>query len=319
MKLPAATVCLVLAGLLPAKAIVFWNLDNSANLDDPGTGAPWGSVAKVIDAGNTVLSGSAIYLGNGYLLTADHVTMGTNSFSHVTFDGTNTFQIDPTYKAGARDLGIQVASGVDLAVFRLTIEPVGVPAVSLLTSTNEVFGGEATMIGWGVGRDPSTPLESTNVTWGNASTSDLRWGLNAPLDALTINYLSYSMSALRTIAGADGVTFNPDGLGDAEGAATLYDSGSALFQKIDDVWFLIGVATAVDNGNFSIFGDDKVAGADRGDANYYARVSTYEQNIVAVIPEPATVSLLATGVLTLGLAALRRRRRSEPRSPCSHR
>ena len=318
MKLLAISVCLVLAGLHPARAIVFWNLDNSANLDDPGTGAPWGSVAKVIDAGNTTLSGSAIYLGNGYLLTADHVTMGTNSFSHVTFDGTNTFEIDPTFKAGTRDLGIQVASGVDLAVFRLTIEPVGVPAVSLLTSTNEVFGGGATMIGWGVGRDPSSGLESTNVTWGNAATSALRWGLNAPLDSLTINYLSYSMDALRTIAGADGVTFSPDGLGDAEGAATLYDSGSALFQKIDEVWFLIGVTTAVQNAGFSIYGDDKVAGTGRGDANYYARISTYEQDIVAVIPEPGTVSLLAAGAVASGLAALRRRRRQESRSPSGH-
>lgn len=309
MKLLAATVCFALAGLLPARAILFWNLDNSANQADPGTGVPWGSVAKVIDAGNTALSGSAIYLGNGYLLTANHVTMGTNSYSHVTFDGTNTFEIDPTFKAGARDLGIQVAVGVDLAVFRLTIEPVGVPAVSLLTGTNEVFGGEATMIGWGVGRNPSSSLESTNVAWGDASTSALRWGLNAPLDALTINYSGYSMEALRTIAGADGVAFDPDGLGAAEGAAALFDSGSALFQKIDDVWFLIGVGAAVQNANFSIYGDDKVAGAGRGDANYFARVSTYEADIVAVIPEPATVSLFAAGALIAGAVLHRRRRR----------
>lgn len=306
MKLPAAALCILFAGLLPCRAIIFWNLDNSANQSDPGTGAPYGSVGKVVTSDNTSLSGSAIYLGNGYLLTANHVTMGTNSFSHVTFDGTNLFQIDPTFQAGARALGKQVAPGVDLAVFRLSLEPLGVPAVNLLSSTNEAFGSTATMVGWGVGRDPSSPLLSTNVAWGAASTSAHRWGLNVPLDALTINYDSYSMEAIRTVAGAEGPTFNPDGLGDAEGAAALFDSGSALFQKINDIWYLIGVTTAVQTADFSIYGDDKVAGVGRGDANYYARVSTYEPDIVAVVPEPHTLPLLALAA-AFGLFALRRR------------
>lgn len=308
MKLAAAALCLLLAGLLPCRAIIFWNLDNSANQSDPGTGAPYGSVAKVVTSGNTALSGSAVYLGNGYLLTANHVTMGTNNFSHVTFDGTNLFQIDPTFQAGARALGKQVAPSVDLAVFRLALEPVGIPAVNLLSSTNEAFGSTATMVGWGVGRDPSSPLLSTNVAWGAASTSAHRWGLNVPRDTVTISYDSYTnQAALRTIAGADGVAFDPDGLGDAEGAAALFDSGSALFQEIDNIWYLIGVTTAVQTADFSIYGDDKVAGAGRGDANYYARISAYQADIVAVIPEPATLPLLALAATILGLTIHRRR------------
>lgn len=315
MKLPVATFCLLLAGLLPCRAIIFWNLDNSANQSDPGTGAHWASVGKVITSDNTSLSGSAIYLGNRYLLTADHVTMATNTFSHVTFDGTNFFEIDATFQAGSRNLGKQVAAGVDLAVFRLSLEPVGIPSVNLLSSTNEAFGSAATMVGWGVGRDPSAPLLSTNVPWGDATTSAQRWGLNTPRDATNISYSGYTMDVLRTVLGGNGAAFAPDGLGDAEGAAAVYDSGSALFQEIGSVWYLIGVTTAVETGGASIYGDDKLSGLGRGDVNIFARVSAYDSDIIALVPEPRISPLLALAAAVAFIFHRRRTHRAaEPKS-----
>lgn len=144
---------LVLGLALQAHGMLFWNEDNSANQTDPGTGVPWGSVGKVTNSAQTLLSGSAIYLGNGYLLTANHVTMN-GTFSFVTFDGVSTFQIDSSFNDGTRTAGKQVASNVDMAVFKLTTIPSGLTAVNLLATPDELVAS-STLVGWG-GR-PESP------------------------------------------------------------------------------------------------------------------------------------------------------------------
>ena len=292
----------MLAGAVPANALVLWGLDNTANRSDPGTGAPWGAVAKVVNASGSLLSGSAVYLGNGYLLTANHVTMDL-TYSFVTFDQVEFFSIDPTFNDGVRSYGKQIASGVDMAVFKLTSIPVSATAATMLSSASEQVAS-ATLIGWGVGRDPSIPVASTNVTWGDATTSDKRWGVNEPKFSGTNPY-----AFIGAIAGATGAEFDPDGLGDSEASATLYDSGSGLFQKIGSNWYLIGLTTAVEGGGSSVYGNDTASGSGRGTANYFVRVSGYDEQVTALIPEPSTVSLLALAGATLAWTLIRRHRR----------
>jgi len=299
----------LLATSVPSPALVFWNLGNGANQTDPGTGAPWDSVAKIINSNNTALSGSAVYLGNGFLLTANHVYVGPSidltNYSHVTFDDITTYAIDPTFGTW----GVQVAPGVDMKVIKLMLDPSGVNAVSLLTTPTEAEAA-ATLVGWGVGRDPSAPLGSTNVEWDTnnaAGTADKRWGLNVPRSAITISYPSYSYDALVTIAGAEGPGFNPDGLGDAEAALGLFDSGSGLFQQSGTNWYLIGLGTAVETFNFTDFGNDQT-NSPRGGANYFGRISSYHDEITLIVPEPSTWALLGFSSLVLGWAAARRRR-----------
>lgn len=211
---------LVVAGILPARAMVLWGLDNGANQTDPGSGVPWGSVGKVVNSDGSLLSGSAVYLGDGFLLTANHVTMDL-TYSFVTFDEVEFFSIDPAFKGGSRSYGKQVASGLDMAVFKLTSIPVSATAAILLPTAIESFGAtaSATLIGWGVGRVPSAPVYTDTVTWGDATTSDKRWGVNAPRGTAAIPY-----DALVTYAGTTNAP-NPSnrGLGDSEAAATLYD------------------------------------------------------------------------------------------------
>lgn len=302
-KLLLAAILLV-ATRFAAPAMVFWNLDNDANLTDPGTGAPWSAVAKIYDPTNNAVSGSAVYLGNGFLLTANHVFVGpnptyhTNNYSSVNFGSTNSFLIDPTFGT----YGIQVAPGVDMKVIKLTLDPSGVNAATLLsTPTEEV--APATIIGWGVGRDPSSPLGSTNVTWGNTNTSAKRWGVNEPKTVGTNPY-----DYIATVAGATGPEFDPDGLGDAEASVTLLDSGSGLFQEIGGDWYLIGITTSTDTKDAAIYGNDATSGS-HGDFDYFARISSYDQQIIALIPEPSTVSLLASACGTLAWALLRRHQR----------
>lgn len=306
-KASLISILILALGVGSSHALVLWNLDNSANQTDPGTGVPWNAVAKVVNSDGSLLSGSAVYLGDGYLLTANHVTMDL-TYSYITFDGVEFFSIDPTFNDGSRDYGKQVAAGVDMAVFKLTSIPVSATAVTLLPSADEKFGAtnSATLIGWGVGRDNASPLETNSVTWGALGTSAKRWGVNAPRTTNTISYDSYSYEAIITYAGNTNSIFPGNrGLGDAEAAATVYDSGSGLFQYIDGEWFLIGLTTAVDTGGTSEYGDDSSGG---GDANYFARISSYEGEITALVPEPSTVSLLVSVCGIAGAAAFLRRR-----------
>jgi hypothetical protein len=285
-----------------AEALILFNLDNTANQTDPGTGVPWDAVGKVTNSVGTAISGTAIYLGNGYVLTANHVTL-SSSFNHITFDGVTNFAIDMTYFSGSSSQ--QVAPNVDLKVMKLTTNP-SITPVNLLTTAVENTAA-STVIGWGVGRN-ATPLASGSVGWGTDATSAKRWGLNAVEDGVLIGYQSGSYQGLRTVAGGNdgaGTTYDPDGLGDSEAALTLYDSGSGLFQNLSGTWYLVGVGTGVETLNISTFGDNDVGGAGFGDDAYYVRISSYDTQILSAIPEPGTPFLMGMGLLVA--AWLRRR------------
>lgn len=275
---------------LSVQAIILFGLDNSHNLTDPNTGVPFDAIARVSNSRGASPAGSAIHLGNGYMLTANHVA----ERSHVSFDGVNYLPRDTAFTP------IQVATNVDLKIFRLQTTP-DVSSVKLLTSPVEQIA-EATMVGWGRGRDPNVAVNSDTVAWGNDSTINKRWALNVPRSstnslAYTHNSINYNYAAIITVLGSS--SGDPSGLGANEGALTTYDSGSALFQLISGEWYLIGVATTVQVLNSSFFGDDSIDSPDRGHFNYFARVSTYHEEIIAIIPEPAYACLYLAGSLFL--------------------
>ena len=217
------------------------------------------------------------------MLTANHVE--TTSGQSFTFDGLDSYALDTGFAP------TQVAAGVDLKVFRLTTTPT-VGAVTL--SSGGELVAPATMVGWGRGRDPTIPVNTATVTWGDLSTVAKRWGLNTPQDLHLVSYDSYSFTGIRTILGS--AAGDPAGLGDDEAAATQYDSGSGLFQYLGGQWRLIGVAAAVEVNGSSFFGDDSVSGDDRGDFNYFVHINSYRPEILALIPEPSSALLLAGGL-----------------------
>ncbi len=288
-----------------APAVILFNKNNSANQSDPGTGVPWEAVGRLSNSTGTSVKGSCIYLGGGWVLTAHHVAVdGTHKY--ISFDGVTTYEVDLGHIH-------QVAAGVDMKVMKLTTTPSITPVV-LLASSSENLGGNATLIGWGYGRDPSVPLGNQTVAWGNATTGAKRWGINRLNDSLTIPYGSGSYNATRTILGANdgpGGVFNPDGVGDDEAAAALNDSGSGLFQNISGTWYLVGLTTSVSTFGSSYFSDDSLShpADDPGDGNFFVRISSYKSDIVALIPEPDALALLVVGFLLAGWRQIFRRNR----------
>jgi len=301
--------CLLLLGLCcQSQAIILYGKDNSANTSDPGTGVPWQAVGKVTNNSGTSVTGSAIYLGSDWVLTANHVTVG-GSNSYITFNGSGTYEIDTGQI-------FQVAPNVDMKVMKLKSTP-SVTPVTLLGSGNETLGANATHVGWGVGRDPSVPTGNQTVAWGVDSTSAKRWGINRLYDFVTISYGTGNYTAIRTILGASdgpGGPFNPDGVGDDESAATLYDSGSGLFEYLDSTWYLVGLTTGVQVFGSSFFADDSTVlpANEPGHGNYFVRISSYESAIQALIPEPQTGALLAMAAAGWALAVRRRCRATRP-------
>lgn len=275
-----------------AKAIILLGLDNSANQTDPGTGVPFDAVARVSNALSGSIGGSAVHLGNGWMITANHI----GAIAYTTFDGSTFYN---------RDVSVlpQRIGTTDMKLFRLETTPT-VGAARIYSGTSENTG-PATLIGWGRGRDPNVPVNSTTVNWSNSlSTSAKRWGLNRPAtiinDSYTHSLINYEQESILTVLG-DSTT----GLGANEAAAITHDSGSGMFQQISGEWYMIGLATRVEVANVSTFGDDNIASLDRGDVNFFIRMGTYEDDIMAIVPEPSTT--VVTGLFAV-LALMRRQR-----------
>jgi hypothetical protein len=281
--------CLV--GLVhSAYSIILVGGGNLVNTTDPGSGAPWEEVARVTNVSGThVTSGSALHVGGGYMLTANHVSLAQG---YVSFDGSTTYQI-------ASGSSVQVTSGadvVDLKLFQITSNP-GTSGVNLfpeLAKGLEGGFGAATHIGWGIGHNSADT--SNPWVWGDSSTSEKRWGVNVFEGATSLTYtiggLDYDFESIYTAADVD-ATSN-------EAAATLYDSGSGLFIKDGaDQWFLAGTIVTVSTNGSSTFAADNTA-----DLNFAVRIAEYSDEIAALMTAPLAVPEPAVFPFLLGLVAM---------------
>lgn len=275
---------LICGCLLPVEsaAIIVFGGDNDSTTGNPGCGVPFDSVGGMA-------GGSGVYLGNGYVLTAKHVSIGDITF------GSAVYHVDSS--VGKIPINVP-GSNVDLAVFKLTESP-NVAAVTLYGGGVERIGGVLSVVaGWGVGRDPSVSVDSNIVAWGNASTRAHRWGTQTVVAAGFApagDGYPYSYFALQTHAA---------GTSQSSAALTVYDSGGALFTNVDGNWYLSGIAAGVQKSGSSTFGDDLVP----GDMNQFVNVAPYKNQILTLVPEPSAWAF-AGGVFAGALALMRVYRR----------
>ncbi|MGF1679046.1 MAG: trypsin-like serine protease [Candidatus Methylacidiphilales bacterium] len=267
-----------------ASALILLNQGNSDTsiTTDPGTGVPWKNVAQVMLGANP--GGSAVYLGNQYILTADHVSHG-GSF---VIDG-QSFTVDSTFNTGGYTNGVQQIAGADLKMVRLSSDPglvvSGLASINLNSHTVRDRSRDVVLIGYGQGRGSEVAGQGWN--WGTG-TEDQRWGTNTTLSS-TQNVTDgiRTTEALRT-------QFDNNAI-NTEAALTLNDSGGAMFYLFGGQWYLSGIAFAVSNSGSSFYDRDLVMSGDQPDTNFFARISAYHSQIstaLAVIPEPSSSSLL---------------------------
>ena len=261
----------------PSPAVMLIGPDN--NLEAPSNGAPWDHVAR-LDTTNA----SGVYVGNGYVLTANHVTNPET----ILLAG-QLYSIDPFF------FPTQVG-GTDLKLVRIQGDP-GLASLPLAGADDDHFGVSSTLIGWGVGKGD----EIANQGWqwaGNDSRVE-RWGTNVTLAAL---------STAGETAGLLQTRFDfSEGFDEA--SATGGDSGSGLFQNFGGVWKLAGLTVSVD-GSFgeSFYDQDLAAPGDQPHLSYYVPIKGYRDELIAVIiPEPATALLLPLGAMCAWTARRQRR------------
>ncbi len=244
----------------------------------------WNNVGAVNGA-------SGIYLGNGWVLTADHVNAGPITFGAQTFNPNgNTVRLDNPSDH----------SPTDIVLFQLTTLP-NLPNLSLAT-TSPIIGTPYLNIGFGLNRNTALQSYDSNFAvittgtptyqgYGFGSANVKSWGTNAIVNLGTIGQpdnlevINVGFGNLTVFGG----TFSQDTDQIVSG-----DSGGAVFNA--NTGQLIGMNDAIDlyDGQpfgIALFGNDSLM----------ADLATYSTQIEQItgVPEPTCVGVLAFAGLGL--------------------
>ena len=238
----------------PATALILATTDENGNTRAPADDFGFAHVA----AGRE----SAVYLGDGWMISANHVRLGA-----VTLQGKHFLAV-PDSKLRLRHPGSHHWS--DLAMFRLSERP-DLPALPVRTKPPEV-GQLVILAGNGYGRDaPSELTAAPGWSWNDEKS--LRWGTN------TVENVGLVIGIDRgNTTEAFDTTFSRTAGTRYEAQVALGDSGGGAFIKQGDHWELAGV----------LFAADGYAGADLrtasfGDLSYIADLSRYRTQILDVM------------------------------------
>ena len=237
----------------------------------------------------------AVYIGNGWVLSAAHVGQSPVTFSGVTYPDV------PNSLVQLQQPGVALS---DFILFRLATRPPLPPLV--LSDAPPGLGNNVTMIGnaW----DRATGQTCWNSSWAEVSCNPLatyrgyksagpyrvRWGQNLVTSVGTnVQYGSWSTRGFQVQFDQSGVQY--------EAQAVPGDSGGAVFLKRNGQWQLAGVMFAV-----TIFqGQDYYHSAVFGQSTYSTDISYYRSQIDAIIDVPQVPALpwTATVVILFAMAA----------------
>ena len=281
------------------------------------TSAPSGTGSEPTDPGfnyvGQVNGSTGVYLGNNWVLTADHVGTGSFTLGGTTYNynGTDSYQI----------------GGVDLRLFKINTGPAFAP-LTLATTTPSV-NNDVVMIGAGRKPTSSTPTtwyvdvdpndwiwdtstfpgwDATKAGFTTNTTKEVRWGTNV-VERIVTGVKSDSYAATDIIV----TDFDETGGTAFEAQAVLNDSGSGVFVDQGSGWELAGTIVSVGNydnqpgGNTSaLFGNETYA-IDL--SQHAAEINGY----LSPIPEWASFSLFLGGFSLLWVNRRRPGARSKTR------
>jgi hypothetical protein len=234
---------------------------------------------------------SAVYVGNGIVITANHVGAGDVSFGRTTY----------RYVPGS---AVRLANGdgsyADLLMFEIHPWP-DLPALAI-QATTPLYGDQLMLAGNGLDRgtplvwDPngaSAPGPTGGYAW--ASQSHLRWGTN--------NCEVYPTGVFfgTHVFGS----FFDAGRTTPEAQAVPGDSGGAVFTPRQvQGWKLAGVIIGIVQ-----YGGQPASTSFYGQRSYYADLSYYRGQIVQAVSMPEPDRMLGPGAALLALLAAVRRAR----------
>jgi hypothetical protein len=233
----------------------------------PGTADPgFASVGQRSSGGLTL-----IYLGNGWVLTANHVGEADLKLSSVVY---------PHIPGSGVQFLNEDGSPADLMAFQITGSPT-LPELPILeiARVSPAVGTPVTMIGRGFNRDePITwrqpgppPVMREGWSWGTSGA--IRWGTNRIADPTGLMQIDTTDSFIIdfTKPGDPGVTTD-------ESQAVVGDSGGPVFSKETGQWELTGVMF-----NRLPHPDQPAATALDGNLTYSADLALFRSQIIPLV------------------------------------
>ena len=299
-----------------ALAVIVYGVSNAGASVDYG-GSANAAQLSVVSVGG---SGSAVYLGNGWFITANHVSVGigTKVYQNGLFAVVDMVDSQlHSYNDYSADLKMfHVGDADDLAY----LQPVKVDAdilSSVSVSRWNIFGkfsygSELLLVGAGYGRASDEDLSAT-VVEGSIAAAGVHSG--------TITLLSKT----QKLYGADSepVPYNflmsmaESKTGRAQ--ALLRDSGAGMFYYKDGDWYLLGTVVSVDSTESqtcSTFGAYTTSSADYSaySRTFAIDLSEFSDKINEIaatgseVPEPASAAAMLAAAALAAALALRRTR-----------
>jgi hypothetical protein len=242
-----------------AAAVLIASGDGTGNTTAPRDDPGWANVGV-----QTVGSLTAIYLGNGWVLTAGHVGIGTVRFRGVDY---------APLPGSGHTLVFSGTTLSDLLLFRL-VDETGLPSLPVRAAP-PAANATVTLVGNGQGRGAATSYGG-HAGFGWLASRTLRWGTNQVAE----RYLDARLGSVVTRAFS--TTFDVPGGTTDEAQAVVGDSGGAVFLKNGATWELAGMLFAVD----AYDGQPANTSLD-GNSTYAADLSFYRSQIQAIVNVPA--------------------------------
>ncbi len=258
----------------PALAVVIDTGDGSGNTTAPPDDPGWANVGII---GTLV----GVYLGDGWVLTANHVGGGAIVLEGITYQPLAGSRVRFETSPGAK---------ADLIVYRIQGRPPLPPLV--LAETTPSLGDEVTMIGNGWNREAG--LTYWDIDWQEVSQLDAvftgykrfccanptRWGRN------TVTARDLDVVAAGSTTRSFEVIFDRSGSLTDEAQAVGGDSGGPVLIKRNGQWQLAGILFSV-----TTFENQPNATAAFGQKSWAADVAFYRDEILAVITPPPVPAL----------------------------
>lgn len=239
----------------PARAVIIDLGDGTGNTSAPGDDPGWANV------GTTPGGLTAIYIGYGWVLTANHVGLGDVVLGGETYEA-----VAGSYVQLENDTG----PPPDLGVFRIDPKPslpvLPISASTPSTSTDVVMIGHGRNRGSATSWNPPGPLGPYyGYEWGVGRS--MRWGTNVV--AGTGGTVAYTQAFYTSFTDTDGTT------DEAQGANG--DSGGPVFVENGSVWEVAGVMLAV-----AEYDGQPADLALYGNLTYAADLAAYRDQIIAL-------------------------------------
>lgn len=231
----------------PSSGIVVINPDERECLAQPTDGSPWKYVARLENKFGPRATG--VYLGNRYILTANHVD---KDMIVVHLNGQN-YTPDPNFTPVP-------FQGTDLRMLRIKEDP-GLPPLRLIGPAESEFNKPCVMIGYGLGK--GAPVPNQGWQWSDDASRLKRWATSTTLKGYKTDpqsHIIYVQTSFDIAAGP------------RTGQLASGDSGCGLFVNFDGVWKLVGIGADVDTDKMALYDQDPKTPGNQPDRSSFVAI-----------------------------------------------